>query len=145
MKTFQFKEIHFVLLLIVFTCSLYFWGNLSQKGSEVLNDNIPEINERFITDSLHKESLCFILFYIDSSGICDEMKSRLERLRKNAKDIHIYKINADECLDLSYKYNISGIPNTLIFRKGIEDSQIMGVVSYSNLEMIYKRKKNKKQ
>ncbi|MDR1500834.1 MAG: thioredoxin family protein [Prevotella sp.] len=139
MKIFQFKEIHFVILIIVLTCVLYFLGNLSQKEYKAVNDRIPEINETFFTDSLNKEALCFILFYIDGSGICNEMKDNLEKLRINTKDLHIYKINAEEYPNLAYKYNISGVPNILIFRNGIEDKRIMGLVTYSNIEMIYRR------
>ena len=67
------------------------------------------------------------------------MKNNLENLRLNTDNIKIYKVNVDRYPELIDKYNISGVPSVLIFRKGIEDKRIMGVVPYSNLEMIYKR------
>lgn len=139
MKIFQLKEIHFVFLIIAFTGILPIIGNFDRKGYLVVEDKIPEVESAFFTDSLDEQDLCFVLFYINDSDICNEMKSNLENLRLNTDNIKIYKINVDRYPELIDKYNISGVPGILIFRKGIEDKRIMGVVPYSNLKMIYER------
>ena len=139
MKIFQFKEIHFVFLIIVFTGILSLIGNCNRKEYIAVEDKIPEIEGAFFSDSLDEEGLCFVLFYINDSDICNEMKNNLENLRLNTDNIKIYKVNVDRYTELIDKYNISGVPSVLIFREGIENKRIMGVVPYSNLEMIYKR------
>lgn len=67
------------------------------------------------------------------------MKSNIEHLRLNTDNIRIYKVNVNRYPHLIDKYNISGVYNILIFSNVIGNKRIMGVVSYSNLEMIYKR------
>lgn len=139
MKIFQLKEIHFVFLIIALTGILFLIGNVNRRECVVVEDNIPEVGKSFFTDSLEEEGLCFVLFYINDSDICNEMKSNMENLRLNTDNIRIYKINVDAYPELIDTYSIFGVPSVLIFRKGIEDKRIMGVVPYSNLEMIYKR------
>lgn len=139
MKIFELKEIHFVFLIIAFTGILLLIGNFKRKEYKLIEDNIPEVKDTFLADSLKEEHLCFLLFYINDSDICNEMKRNLEYLRRNTNNIPIYKINVDKYPELIDKYNISGVPNIVIFRDGIEDKRIMGIVPYSNLEMIYER------
>lgn len=139
MKIFQLKEIHFVFLIIAFTGILLLVGNFKRKEYKLIEDNIPEVKDTFLADSLKEEHLCFLLFYINDSDICNEMKRNLEYLRRSTNNIPIYKIDVDKYPELIDKYNISGVPNIVIFRDGIEDKRIMGIVPYSNLEMIYER------
>ena len=139
MKIFKIREIHFVLLIIAFTGTLFLIGSFNRKENMIVEDKIPKIEYAFLVDSLDREDLCFVLFYIDDSDICNEMANNMENLRLSTDDIKIYKINVNRYPDMIDKYSISGVPSILIFRKGIEDKRILGVVSYSNLEMIYKR------
>lgn len=139
MKIFKIREIHFVLLIIAFTGTLFLIGSFNRKENMIVEDKIPKIEDAFLVDSLDGEDLCFVLFYIDDSDICNEMANNMENLRLSTDDIKIYKINVNRYPDMIDKYSISGVPSILIFRKGIEDKRILGVVSYSNLEMIYKR------
>lgn len=139
MRTFRLREIHFIFLIIALTGGLYLIGHFKRKEYKLIEDNIPEVKDTFLADSLKKEPLCFLLFYINDSDICTEMKSNLEDFRRNTNNIRIYKINVDRYPNLIDKYNISGVPTIVIFRNGIEDKRIMGIVPYSNLEMIYKR------
>lgn len=140
MKIFRLKEIHFITLIISFTVILCFVGNQQRQGYRSVADNIPEIEETFFTDSLNKKAFCFVLFYSDGLDICNEMRSTMERFRTNTDNIPIYKINADKYPRLVDKYNVSGVPNILLFRDGVEDKRIMGLVSYSNIVMISKRR-----
>lgn len=139
MRIFRLREIHFIFSIIVFTGLLYLIGNFKRKEYNLIEDNIPEVKDTFLADSLKKEPLCFLLFYINDSDICNEMESNLEILQRNTNNIRIYKINVNRYPNLIDKYNISGVPNIVIFRYGIEDKRVMGIVPYSNLEMIYKR------
>ncbi|MBD8387402.1 co-chaperone YbbN [Dysgonomonas sp. BGC7] len=139
MKTFQLREIHFIFLIIALTGGLYLIGDFKRKEYRLIEDNIPEVKSTFFADSLKKEPLCFLLFYINDSDICNEMKNNLENLRLNTGNIKIYKVNVDRYPELIDKYNVSGVPSVLIFREGVENKRIMGIVPYSNLEMIYKR------
>lgn len=139
MKIFQLKEIHFIILIILFTGILHLLDDLRKKEYKSTKNNIPEVGSTFFADSLNQKTLCLVLFYTNDSDIYNEMTNNLENLLLRTDNIHIYKINTDKYPDIAYTYNICGVPNILIFRNGIEDKRIMGVVSYSNLEMIYKR------
>lgn len=139
MKIFKIRKTHFLTVFVILTFWLYLIGYFRSQVHIVTQNDIPEIGEIFFADSLDRQALCFILFYVNNSNICDKMNRNLEELQNRTNDLCTYKINIAHHPGLAYKYNISGVPSVLIFRNGLEDKRIMGVVSYSNVEMIYKR------
>lgn len=145
----KLKPIYFLLLFIVFFFILYY---LDKKDADTyirskenknisIKDTLKDVDEVFLIDSLPQKDLCFILFYVKDSDTCNMMATRLETLISETKDDCFYKINANQYPRLIYKYNISGVPSIIIFKKGIDSKRIMGIVPYSNLKMIYEREK----
>lgn len=100
---------------------------------------LTDIDNIFFQDSLVLRDYSLVLFYVDSSDVCRKMEENLIRLKNETGYTHIHKINADLYPDLVHKYNISGVPNILLLKKGIDHGRIMGVVSFSNIKMIYNR------
>mgnify|MGYP002558707349 CR=1 FL=1 len=100
---------------------------------------LTDIDNIFFQDSLVLWDYSLVLFYVDSSDVCRKMEENLIRLKNETGYTHIHKINADLYPDLVHKYNISGVPNILLLKKGVDHGRIMGVVSFSNIKMIYNR------
>lgn len=48
MKIFQLKEIHFIILIIVFTAIMYLISCFNKNEDKAINDNIPEIGDAFL-------------------------------------------------------------------------------------------------
>lgn len=144
----KLKPIYFLLLFIVFFFILYYLDkkdtdtyvrSKNNKNISIKKGTIRDVNEAFLTDSLTQKDLCFILFYVQNSDASGMMAARLEQLESQIRGNCFYKININQYPRLIYKYNISGVPSIIIFRKGADNKRIMGIVPYSNLEVIYKR------
>lgn len=137
----RIKPRHFILALIVvilFCCILENREIENQDQSEI-NPSLRNITPDKLQDSISK-GICFVLFYQPKSDICNNMESKLNRLAlEKGKMVRFYSVNIKDEKDVTDKYNISGTPNILIFKNGQEYKRIMGVVPFSNLEMIYKR------
>lgn len=142
MESFSIKGIHFIILIIVFTVILYIVGNihLVVSTSPITKDVMIELNETNFSDSIDQDSLCLVLFYTAESKSCNRMLNTLSKFAaEQVNKINIYKVDANKYPQVSYKHNISGSPSILIFKNGKEANRIIGVVSLSNLKMIYKR------
>ena len=142
----RIREWHFIVLILSLTVLIYVLGTRSLKQSSILDmdDYLIELNDETFLDSIYSR-LCFVLFYIEDSDSCNEMNYNLNRLAENkTSDAGFFKLNLKKHPVCSKMYNISGVPNILIFSNGKEIKRIMGVVPEHNLEKIYNRitKKN---
>ncbi|MDR2815515.1 MAG: thioredoxin family protein [Proteiniphilum sp.] len=138
-NTIHIKPWHFLLAIIIFTIST---GIVTKKKvnsiplSEQINSKLTDVDEI----DLDKDGLTFLFFYRDSSELCQKMRYNIENMNvENIHNIHLYAMNIEEHDEYYYKYNISGIPNLLIFSGDTEMKRIMGIVSTGNLEKIVKR------
>lgn len=114
MESFRIKGVHFIILIMLFTVILYIVENIHLKDPmpRLTKDVIVELGETNFLDSIHQDSLCFVLFYAAESKACDRMLNTLSKLTsKPVNKIKIYKIDANKYPQASYKHNISGTPS----------------------------------
>lgn len=141
-KNFHFEAWHFVFLLIASIILTTAVGDMKLKAMpRITNENslLIDLTGKVPIDSISEE-VSFVLFYNDSSDICEKMEYNINQLaQKENQGIKFYKINVDKHPREALKHNISGVPNTLILKNNKEVDRIMGIVSVSNLEMIYDR------
>lgn len=133
---FYFKPQHFVLATVIF-CILT--GIIA--GKKVNNIPLAEKESSILTEvdevNLDKEGITFLFFYRKDSELCRKMRYNIEQLdAENLHGIHFYAMDIEENTEYYYKYNISGIPNLLIFNGDAETKRVMGIVSTNNLERI---------
>lgn len=141
MKIFRLRPQHFVLALISLILFCHIQGNnmLKEKFQEAESSQLIDIGPESITDTISKGT-CFVLFYTPGSALCLNMEQKLNKIASNRMEsAGFYKVNISDSETIADRYNISGIPNILIFKDGKEQNRVMGIVPYSNLEMIYKR------
>lgn len=132
------KPFHFILMFIGLTIVVWVISD-NNRSLLTTEGKLTDIDNIFFQDSLVLRDYSLVLFYVDSSDVCRKMEENLIRLKNETGYTHIHKINADLYPDLVHKYNISGVPNILLLKKGIDHGRIMGVVSFSNIKMIYNR------
>ncbi|SCD21151.1 TRX family [Proteiniphilum saccharofermentans] len=137
--SFYFRPWHFLLAIVIF---VVLTGIVAQKKvkdiplSEKDNSILTELHEI----NLDKKGITFLFFYRKDSELCQKMRYNIEQLdAENLHGIHFYAMDIEENAEYYYKYNISGIPNLLIFNGDIEIKRVMGVVSTNNLEKIVNR------
>ncbi len=142
MKRAYFKPLHFIVAMIIFFLVCQFINISNSINGESYNhgSSLVEIDSTRFFNAIGSD-LCFVLFYRSNSVACENMEGKLTELAKgHANHGHFFKINtASQCDSIIDLYNISGVPNILIFKNGREQRRIMGVISYSNLQMIYQR------
>lgn len=138
----ELKTWHFVTALTLFTGLTYLFGNceLKKRPPDKTAPYLTELNdETSITDSL-SSGLCFVLFYTESSVVCDKMADNLNRVAKNKQhETGFFRLNLDKYPGNSEKYMVSGVPTVLILKDNNEIRRIMGIVPEQNLELIYSR------
>ncbi len=60
----------------------------------------------------------FVDFYADWCGPCKMIAPRLDAMSLEYKNTFFVKVNVDELEDLSQRYNVTGMPTFLLFRRG---------------------------
>jgi len=74
-------------------------------------------------------------FYADWCAPCRMMPPILKDLKKRFGDkLNIIKIDTEKNPDIAIKYNVRGIPNLILFKKGKVIWQQAGVVQADQLE-----------
>ena len=135
----KMREWHFIILILLFTVLVQILGTQSLKHIFILdrNDCLEELNDDTFLDRISSQ-LCFILFFVEDSDLCNEMNYNLNCIAKDKKpDVGFFKLNLEKYPVYNERYNISGVPNILIFSNGKEIKRIIGVVPKHNLEKIY--------
>lgn len=139
LKKFRFKTWHFVLLFVLFFILVNIMGLISINGNSYSIENeIAQIEEIYdLSEIENSTEIVSIIFYKEDSNICGKMMHNINQL--TSKNSKFYRSEVNKNPELYNKYNISGVPCTLILKKGEEISRIMGLVPTSNLEIIYSR------
>ncbi|MEX0890069.1 MAG: thioredoxin [Balneolaceae bacterium] len=80
-------------------------------------------------------------FYADWCAPCKMMSPILKELKKAMGDrLYIIKIDTERNPDVAIKYQVRGIPNLILFRKGQILWQQPGVVRMPELQQIIEQK-----
>jgi thioredoxin 1 len=98
------------------------------------NDAVPELtNGEF--DSFIKEGLILIDFYAEWCMPCMMMSPIVDDLGKKFKGkIKFGKVNVGEESGLAQKYNVSSIPNFVLFENGKIKERFIGSMSEEEFE-----------
>jgi thioredoxin-like negative regulator of GroEL len=89
------------------------------------------------------DKIDFVFFHNPDSELSEKMRFEVERLaQKNYENINFYSIDVSKNPVVFYEYNVSGIPNILVFNGEKEIKRIMGLVPYKNLLKIAQRIEN---
>ena len=105
----------------------------------VNNDIVPELTKRGF-DKYIKEGLVLVDFFAEWCMPCVMMGPIVDELAEKFKGrIKVGKINLEENSDLAQKYDVSSIPNFILFKDGKVVEQLMGVHEIEDFEEIFKK------
>ena len=97
------------------------------------NTSILHLNSENIDATLKKENLILIDFWAEWCGPCVMMNSIIEKFATESKHIKVTKVNADLNRNLVHKYNIKGLPQFVLLKKGVEIKRFSGSMTLNDL------------
>lgn len=86
-------------------------------------------------DSIIKsEKLTMVDFYTTWCLPCKMMAPSVEKIKKDkSSKVSVLKVDAEEQMDISSRYNLQGYPTVLFFKKGQVIATYIGLQSYEQL------------
>lgn len=100
----------------------------------VNNDGVPELTAKQF-EEFTKKGLVFIDFFAEWCMPCLMMAPILDELNEKLKEkVKFGKINVGDNETLSRKFNVSSIPNFVLFKDGKPIEQFVGAMSGEELE-----------
>ncbi|HBQ60878.1 MAG TPA: thioredoxin [Balneolaceae bacterium] len=100
-----------------------------------------EAKKPSFNDIINEDTPVLVDFYADWCAPCKMMTPILQQLKSEMGDkINIIKIDTERNPDVAIKYQVRGIPNLILFRKGELLWQQAGVVQMPQLKQIIEQK-----
>ena len=93
----------------------------------------------FVSKALNAENDKPVLvdFYADWCGPCKLLAPTLEKLATELEgQAHIYKLNVDEATDIANKYEVTSIPNLIVFKNGEVFARHTGVQNPNQIKQM---------
>ena len=85
-------------------------------------------DENFENEVLNSEKTCLVDFYADWCGPCKMMSPIIDEIASElGYNIKVGKVNSDENMELTQKYQIMSIPTIMIIKNGEVKKTFVGV------------------
>lgn len=141
LKKFQFKTWHFGLLFVTLLVLTNILDAMTINNiAQIQDSNLVELSDKTFDDAISSSELSFVLFNKKHCELSDKMEYNLNQLEKNQNiRIKLYKLDIEEFPQKYNDYYITGTPTVSIYKNGKEIERILGIVSVSNLAIIYNR------
>lgn len=91
--------------------------------AKILDEN------EFKTLVLESDDNVLVDFFATWCGPCKMMAPVIDALSEEATDLKVYKVDVDDCPNVSEKYNVMSIPTLIYFEKGEPVKKKVGAVS----------------
>ena len=142
LNNFHFRTWHFVSLLAILFISTNILGHIKIKNTPSYLEETccVEISDNSFQEAVSSD-LAFVFFYKENSDVCARMEYNLNMLaaKVDPGKIDCYKLDIEKYPGRYSNYDLSDIPNLIIYKNGKDMERIMGLVPISNLEIIYNR------
>lgn len=103
-----------------------------------------ETKLKSFSDLINDETPVLVDFYADWCGPCKMIPPILKQLKEAMGDkLNIIKIDTERNPDVAIKYQVRGIPNLILFRKGELLWQQAGVIQMPLLQQVIEKKLEK--
>jgi len=98
------------------------------------NDKVPELSKHEF-ENYTKEGTVLVDFFADWCMPCVMMTPIIDDLSEDFKGkIKFGKINVEDNQELAQKFNVSSIPNFVLFKDGRQVEQFIGSMSAENFK-----------
>jgi thioredoxin len=88
---------------------------------------VTELDEDNFKKSI-KQGKAVVDFYADWCGPCQVMKPIFEKVSKDFKDVHFFKVNVDSNQEAASLCAVRSIPTLVFIKEGKEVERVLGVM-----------------
>jgi thioredoxin 1 len=108
---------------------------LEGRKEPLANGKLNDLEKPEDLENIRKPSTSVVEFFTTNCPYCRQMTPILEELADEFKSrVYFSKINVDHHQDTREEYSIMGVPEIIVFKKGIEVARVEGLQSYQDLE-----------
>lgn len=113
---------------------------MTAESSQTLTEKVTEEN---FQDLVSRNPIVFLDFWATWCGPCRIMEPVVDKLAaKYSGKITFGKVNVDEEMNLSSRYQVFSIPTFIIFKKGRPMDAVIGAVGEASLDEFLSRALN---
>jgi thioredoxin 1 len=104
---------------------------------------IVKVTKENFENTVSKDKVTLLDFWAEWCGPCRVMEPVMEKLANRYGDRIVFgKVNVDEEMDISSRFQVFSIPTFMIFRNGQPMDGMIGAVGEASLEQMVKRALN---
>jgi len=90
--------------------------------------------ENFESEVLNSETPVMVDFFATWCGPCKMLSPVVERMADKYGDVHFYKVDIDEEIDLASRFQVMSVPTLLYMKRGEIVGKSVGLVSPADME-----------
>lgn len=87
-----------------------------------------------VDELINNNEMLLLYFGSDTCGVCNSMMPKIEKMLESYQEIKSVKVEPENSLELSAKYNVFTIPVIILFIQGKETIREARIISIENLE-----------
>lgn len=87
------------------------------------------------------DDLVVVDFFATWCGPCKMLAPAVERKAEEHPEVHFYKVDIDEEMNLAQRFQIMSVPTLLFFKRGTVVSKTVGLISPAQLEQEIEKNK----
>ena len=106
-----------------------------------MSENTIEVTDSTFNDIVSDNPLVVVDCWAPWCGPCRMIAPVIEELSTQYEDVKFGKLNTDENLEISRKFQIMAIPTLLFFKNGELVERVTGVVPKGHIEDLVKKHK----
>lgn len=91
-------------------------------------------NHDFQKEVLESQKPVILDFFATWCGPCKMLAPAVERMAEVHPEVHFYKVDIDEEMDLASRFGVMSVPTLLYFKRGEIVNKTVGLISPADLE-----------
>ena len=106
-----------------------------RENLEVITMELKHLNKDEFEQAVNAgDELVVVDFFATWCGPCKMLGPVIERAADKFSDVHFYKVDIDEEMDLAARFQVMSVPTLIYFKRGEVLSKSVGLVSPADVD-----------
>ena len=106
-----------------------------RENLEVITMELKHLNKDEFEQAVNAgDELVVVDFFATWCGPCKMLGPVIERAADKFSDVHFYKVDIDEEMDLAARFQVMSVPTLIYFKRGEVLSKSVGLVSPADID-----------